>query len=230
VEVCERIINHVATGWNIGYAGTKGEPHLSTLTSCALVCQDWYFLMRYHLRQRIHLQDRKDVLSLSKTLRERPRLREVVQQVVISGASPEECQPIRHLGTFAAMLANKALVLWRIAIEDAEWTAGSLRMKDIRYLAAFSSIHTLYMFNVTLSSVSQLSHLVSALPGLRCLSCMKVDCLQKQQVSPASLPLNCANLEGCTGGRRYLRADQRDFSSARSRAWVGRRVGFIRGS
>ncbi|KAH9926009.1 uncharacterized protein B0H18DRAFT_359947 [Fomitopsis serialis] len=193
VEVCERIIDHIATGWNIGY--TRGDPHLTTLISCALVCQDWYYLTWYHLRQRIHLRDRKDVLSLSKTLRERPRLREVVQQVVISGASPGERRPIGHLGTFAAMLAGKAPRLSRITIEDAEWTIGSVRTEDIGYLAAFSCINTLFIINLTLSSVTQLSRLVSALPRLRDLWCFNVSCLQKQQVSPVSLPLNCANME-----------------------------------
>ncbi|KAH9923892.1 uncharacterized protein B0H18DRAFT_1212098 [Fomitopsis serialis] len=196
VEVCERIINHIAMGWDISHHFVADEPHVSTLASCALVCQDWYFLTWYHLRQRIHLRDRKDVLSLSKTLHAKPRLREVVRQVVISGASPGKRQPIRHLGTFAAMLANRAPALWRITIQDAEWTTGSVRREDIAYLAAFGSIGTLIVRKVTLSSVAQLSCLVSALPRLRALWCVNVSCLQKQQVSPVSLPLNCANLEG----------------------------------
>ncbi|KAH9931232.1 uncharacterized protein B0H18DRAFT_100720 [Fomitopsis serialis] len=195
VEVCERIIDYLAAGWDTGYVVAKGEPHLTALTSCALVCQDWYFLTWYHLRRRVHLRDRTDVLSLSKTLRAKPRLREVIQQVVISGASPGERQPIRHLGTFAVMLAGKAPRLRVITIEDAEWTIGSVRMEDIGFLGVFSYISTLDLSNVTLSSVAQLSHLVSALPRLRILLCLNVDCLQKQHVSPASLPLNSANLE-----------------------------------
>ncbi|KAH9921299.1 uncharacterized protein B0H18DRAFT_564946 [Fomitopsis serialis] len=166
VEVCERIIDHLATGWDIKDTRAKSQ-HLSTLASCALVCQDWYYLTWYHLHQRMYLRDRKDVLSLSRTLRARPRLREVIQQVVISGASPGECQPIRHLGTFAAMLAGKVPWLSRIVIADAEWTVGSVRLEDIGYLAAFNSIDTLHLSNVTLSNVAQLSHLVSALPRLR---------------------------------------------------------------
>ncbi|KAH9911938.1 uncharacterized protein B0H18DRAFT_287539 [Fomitopsis serialis] len=195
VEVCERIIDYIAAGWDIKYITATGQPHLTTLTSCALVCQDWYFLTWYHLRRRIHLRDRKDVLSLFKTLRAKPRLREVIQQVVISGAAPGERQAIRHLGTFAALLAGKTLMLSSITIEDAEWTIGSVRTEDIDYLAAFSSIETLIVRNVTLSSVTQLSRLVAALRGLVVLWCYNVDCVQKQQVSPASLPLNCANLE-----------------------------------
>ncbi|KAH9931228.1 uncharacterized protein B0H18DRAFT_929701 [Fomitopsis serialis] len=195
VEVCERIIDYLAAGWDTGHVVAKGEPHLTTLTSCALVCQDWYYLTWYHLRQRIHLRDRTDVLSLSKTLRAKPRLREVIQQVVISGGSPGERQPIRHLGTFAAMLAGKAPRLSRITIEDAEWTIGSVRMDDIGFLGVFSSIDVLCLYNVTLSSAAQLSHLVSALQRLRYLWCSNVDCLQKQHVSPASLPLNCASLK-----------------------------------
>ncbi|KAH9931280.1 uncharacterized protein B0H18DRAFT_1208961 [Fomitopsis serialis] len=195
VEVCERIIDHIAVGWKKGYFITKGEPYLSTLASCALVCQDWYYLTWYHLRQRVYLRDRKDVLSLSKTLSAKPRLREVIEQVIISGSSPGKRRPIRHLGTFAAMFAGKAPKLWWIIIEDAEWTIGSLRIKDIGYLVAFRSIDTLKIHNITLSNVTQLSHLVLALPRLRDLLCIKVDCLQKQHVSPVSLPLNCANLE-----------------------------------
>ncbi|KAH9909447.1 uncharacterized protein B0H18DRAFT_1130911 [Fomitopsis serialis] len=197
LEVCERIIIHIAIGVNLyyDYYFTRCEPHLTTLNSCALVCRDWYYLTWYYLRQRIYLKDRNDVLSLSKTLRQRPLLHEVVQRVIISGALPGERQPIRHLGTFAAMLAGKAAKLSGITIRDAQWTTGSVRMEDIGYLAAFSSIDTLRISDVTLSSVAQLSHLVSALPRLRNLWCNNVDCLQKQQVSLASLPLNCANLE-----------------------------------
>ncbi|KAH9922125.1 uncharacterized protein B0H18DRAFT_1121137 [Fomitopsis serialis] len=194
VDVCEQIIGHIATRVDLGYRFMSGEPHLPTLTSCALVCQDWYYLTWYHLRQRIYLRGRNDVLSLSKTLRAKPRLHEVIQQVIISGASPGERQPIRHLGTFAAMLAGKAPRLLWITIEDAEWTIGSVRMEDIGFLGVFSYIDSLHLSNVTLSSVAQLSHLVSALPRLRNLKCFNVSCLQKQQVSSASLPLNCANL------------------------------------
>ncbi|KAH9933398.1 uncharacterized protein B0H18DRAFT_951956 [Fomitopsis serialis] len=196
LEVSERVIDHIATGVNIHYVDVKEESHLLALTSCALMCRDWYFLTWYHLRQRIHLRDRKDVLFLSKTLRERPRLREVVQQVVLSGTSPGERQPTRHLGTFAAMLVGKAPNITSITVKDAEWSTGSVRMEDISYLAAFSTVHTLHIANVTLSNVAQLSRVVSALPGLRDLWCINVGCLQKQQVSPVSLPLNCANLEG----------------------------------
>ncbi|KAH9931258.1 uncharacterized protein B0H18DRAFT_861024, partial [Fomitopsis serialis] len=171
VEVCERIIDHIAAGMMLAYRYVGGELHLSTLTSCALVCQDWYYLTWYHLRQRIHLRDRKDVLSLSKTLRAKPRLREVIQQVVISGASPGEHRPIWHLGTFAAMLAGKAPRLSRITIEDAAWTMGSVRMEDIGYLAVFGAIHTLRICNTFLSSVAQLAHLVSSLPRLENLWC-----------------------------------------------------------
>ncbi|KAH9911551.1 uncharacterized protein B0H18DRAFT_854280, partial [Fomitopsis serialis] len=174
VDVCQRIVDHIATRRDVTFPGVKGEPHLIALTSCALVCRDWYHLTWYHLRQRIYLRDRKDVLSLSKTLRGRPRLREVVQQVVISGASPGERQPIRHLGTLTVMLAGKIPRLSRIIIEDAEWTVGSVRMEDIRYLAAFSTVWNLCIANVTLSSIAQLSRLVSALPALIALQCMNV--------------------------------------------------------
>ncbi|KAH9925336.1 uncharacterized protein B0H18DRAFT_384711 [Fomitopsis serialis] len=195
VEVCERIIDHVAMGVDFGWPSMKGQLHLATLTTCALVCQDWYFLTWYHLHQRIYLRDRQSVLSLSKTLRGRPRLHEVVQQLVISGASPGKRKPIQHLGVFAAMLAGKAPRLLRMTIESAEWTTGLIRMEDISYLAAFTCIDTLFVQNVTLSSAALLSHLISALPRLKKLWCHDVDCLQKQQVSPASLSLSCANLE-----------------------------------
>ncbi|KAH9931210.1 uncharacterized protein B0H18DRAFT_819200, partial [Fomitopsis serialis] len=170
VEVWERIIDHIATEWDIYHTETD-QPHLNTLASCALVCQDWYYLTWYHLRERVHLQDRKEVVLLSKTVRARPRLREVIQQVVISGGSPGERQPIRHLGTFAAMLAGKAPNMSRISIEDAEWTIGLVRTHDIGYLAAFNCIDTLNIVNVTLSSAAQLRHLVSALPRLMNLWC-----------------------------------------------------------
>ncbi|KAH9926864.1 uncharacterized protein B0H18DRAFT_1210784 [Fomitopsis serialis] len=217
VEVCERIIDHIATGVDLKYAFLTSEPHLSTLVSCALVCQDWYYLTWYHLRQRIHLRCREDVLSLSKTLRERPRLREAIQQVIISGGSPGYRQAIGHIGTFAIMLAGKALRLSSIAITDAELITGAVRMEDIDYLSTFSSINTLNILNVTFFSVSQLSRLVSALPRLTELSCTNVDCLPRnQQVFPISLPLNCGNMEYL--GVRWVAPEIEDLLVQISRA------------
>lgn len=195
VEVCARIIDHVATEVNFGYMILTGEPHLFTLASCALVCTDWYYLTWYHLRQSIYLRDRKAVVSLSKTLHARPRLRDVVRQVTISGASPRERQLVHHLGTFVAMLAGKAPKLSRITIRNADWSISSVQMKHLSFLAAFRAVHTLYIAHVTVSSVAQLSHLVSALPGLRDLRFVIIDCLQKPKASPVPIPLNCTNLE-----------------------------------
>ncbi|KAH9909449.1 uncharacterized protein B0H18DRAFT_1219791 [Fomitopsis serialis] len=92
------------------------------------------------------------------------------------------------------MLAGKLPRLSTITIEDAEWAIGSVRMEDIGCLATFSSVRDLHVVNVTLTNVAQLSRLVSALPQLRALWCYNIDCVQKQQVSPAALPLNCATL------------------------------------
>ncbi|KAH9841051.1 uncharacterized protein C8Q71DRAFT_436163 [Rhodofomes roseus] len=194
-EICGRIIDHVAAGLNLHYTSLAGNPALLALQSCALVCRDWYFHTWYHLRQRVHLRDRNDVRSLSRTLHERPRLRGVVQQVVISGHTPRQRSPIQHLGTFSAMLAGKLPELSRISIEDAEWPVGLMRVEDFGYLAAFHLVHTLDIANVTVSSIAQLARLISALPALRELYCVNVDCSQKHPVSPVSLPLNCASLE-----------------------------------
>ncbi|KAH9841043.1 uncharacterized protein C8Q71DRAFT_435459 [Rhodofomes roseus] len=194
-EICGRIIDHVAAGLNLHYTSLAGNPALLALQSCALVCRDWYFHTWYHLRQRVHLRDRNDVRSLSRTLHERPRLRGVVQQVVISGHTPRQRSLMQHLGTFAAMLAGKLPELSRISIEDAEWPVGLMRVEDFGYLAAFHFVHTLAIANVTVSSIAQLARLISALPAMRYLHCINVACSQKHPVSTVSLPLNCAILE-----------------------------------
>ncbi|KAH9839434.1 uncharacterized protein C8Q71DRAFT_511952 [Rhodofomes roseus] len=187
-EVCGRIIDHVAAGLGLYYPSLAGNPNLLALQSCALVCRDWYFHTWYHLHRRVYLRDRNDVRSLARTLRERPRLRGVVQQVVISGV-------IQHLGTFAAMLAGKLQKLSEIIIEDAEWTVDSMRMEDVGYLATFYRVRTLTIMNVTVPSISRLARLISALPGLRNLRCRGVGCSQEHPISPVSLPLNSASLE-----------------------------------
>jgi len=187
VEVCERILDHLAMEWDLRFADPKGEPRMTTLACCALVCRNWYYLTWYHLRQCIHLRDRRDVLSLSKTLRERPRLREVVQQIIIY-------QSIQHLGTFAAMLAGKIPNLSMITIRDLEWTIVSVRIEDFSYLAVFCSVTTLHIYNITLSSVAPLSHLIAAFPGLRQLWCISVNCSQTPQASPVSLTPSFENL------------------------------------
>ncbi|KAH9836773.1 uncharacterized protein C8Q71DRAFT_58849 [Rhodofomes roseus] len=188
-EVCARIIVHVAAGLDLGHRKLARNPDLLALRSCALVCRDWYFHTWYHLRRRVHLRHRNDVLSLSRTLRERPRLRGFVQQVIISGhPSRQHLAVIQHLGMFAAMLAGKLPELSMIIIKDAQWTFGFMRMKDIRYLATFHLIHTLTIVNVTVWSIAQLAQLISALPGLGCLYCLNVNYAQKHPVSPVSLP------------------------------------------
>ncbi|TFY50671.1 hypothetical protein EVJ58_g10943 [Rhodofomes roseus] len=194
-EICGRIIDHLAVGVDLNYTFEAGYPDLQALQSCALVCRDWYFHAWYPLRRHVNLHDRNDVLSLSRTLRERPRVRGVVQQVAITGHGSGQRSPIQHLGTFAAMLSGKLPELSRINIEDAEWTVDSMRMECFGYLSAFRLVHTLDITNVTVPSIAQLARLLSALPGLRNLWCVNVDCSQKYSVSPISLPLNSANLE-----------------------------------
>ncbi|KAH9836774.1 uncharacterized protein C8Q71DRAFT_58873 [Rhodofomes roseus] len=195
-EICGRIIDQLAAELFLGHISVTGNPNLLALRSCALVCRDWYFHTWYHLRQRIHLRGRNDVLSLSRTLRERPRLRGVVQQVVISGHSAsDERSVIQHLGTFAAMLSGKLPELLMISITDAEWTVGSMRMQCFECLTAFRLVHTLAITNVTVPSIAQLARLISALPGLGTLWCDGVECSQKHPVSPVSLPVNSAHLE-----------------------------------
>ncbi|KAH9834220.1 uncharacterized protein C8Q71DRAFT_167082 [Rhodofomes roseus] len=202
-EICGRIIDHLAAGLDLFYFALLNEnPTLLALKSCALVCRDWYFHTWYHLRQRVCLRDRNDVRSLSRTLRERPRLWGVVQQVVISGHTSGQRSPIQHLGTFAATLAGKLPTFWSMTIEDAEWTVGSIRMEDVGYLATFHLLRTLYISRVTVPSIGQLARLISALPGLEGLICVNVDCSQKHPNSPVSLPLNSASLEAL--GARWV--------------------------
>ncbi|KAH9923350.1 uncharacterized protein B0H18DRAFT_1212267 [Fomitopsis serialis] len=93
------------------------------------------------------------------------------------------------------MLVGKVPYLSQITIRDVEWTIGSVRTEDISYLAAFSAIHTLHIVGVILSSASQLSQLISALPGLRHLRCVNVSSSQAPEVLSARLPLNSADLE-----------------------------------
>ncbi|KAH9836740.1 uncharacterized protein C8Q71DRAFT_56758 [Rhodofomes roseus] len=194
-EVCGRIIDHLSAGLDLNYLTLAGNPDLLALPSCALVCRDWYFHTWYHLRRRVHLRDRNDVLSLSRTLRERPRLRGVVQHVVISGQTSAERSVIQHLAMFAVMLAGRLPKLSVITIRDAEWTVGSMRMEDVGYLATFDLVHALNFFNVNVPSIAHLARLISALPGLRDMNCYDVECSQKQPVSPVSPPLNSAHLE-----------------------------------
>ncbi|KAH9841116.1 uncharacterized protein C8Q71DRAFT_439540 [Rhodofomes roseus] len=192
-EICGRIIDHVAAGLDIVYSVLDGNPHLLALQSCALVCRDWYYHTWYHLRQRVHLRDRDDIRLLSRTLRDRPRLRGVVQQVVISGHAQQSV--VQHLELFTAMLAGKLPALSRIAIEDVEWTVGSMRMEGFGYLATFNLVHTLEITDVTVPSIAQLARLISALHGLSFLRFFGVDCSQNPPASLVSLPLNSANLE-----------------------------------
>ncbi|KAH9841052.1 uncharacterized protein C8Q71DRAFT_436421 [Rhodofomes roseus] len=194
-EICARIIDHVAAGLDLGYTFLAGNPQFLALQSCALVCRDWYFHTWYHLRGRVFLRDRNDVRSLSRALRERPPLRGVVKQVVISGRTSGQRSLIQHLGAFAAMLSGKLPELSTITIEDAEWTVGLMRVEDFGYLASFDLVHTLTIFKVTMSSIAQLARLISALPGMRKLYCFHVDCSEKHPVSPVCLPRNSASLE-----------------------------------
>ncbi|KAH9829921.1 uncharacterized protein C8Q71DRAFT_688313, partial [Rhodofomes roseus] len=165
-EICGRIIDHVAAGLDIAYRLDSGNPHLLALRSCALVCRDWYYHTWYHLRQRVHLRDRDDVRTLFRTLRDRPRLRSVVQQVVISGHASGQRSMVQHLQSFTAMLAGKLPALQRIVIKDAQWTVGSMWMEGFGYLATFNLVRHLEITNIVAPSIAQLAHLISALPGL----------------------------------------------------------------
>ena len=197
MEICERIIDYLAIGLGPDDVYPRRDLVLSTLSACALVCRDWYYLTWYHLHRHIDLRDREAVLSLCRTFKERPRLPRLVQQITIAGtASSEGRGRIAHLGTFAAMLAGKAPNVSVLAIEDAMWSLGATRMDDFTYLAAFRSVDTLVLDSITLSSISQLARLVSALPLLDTLVCEQVDCARlKQKTSLVRLPFHCTSLD-----------------------------------
>ncbi|KAH9933872.1 uncharacterized protein B0H18DRAFT_1115239 [Fomitopsis serialis] len=131
VEVCERIIDHVATGMNLKLFSMEAEPHHTALISCALT--GW----TSSRSPRHSVQNLASVRSFNMSS----------YRVLL----PEKRQPIRHLGTFVAMLVGKAPRRSMITIEHAEWTIGSVRMEDIGFLAAFSSLDSLTLDSVTLS-------------------------------------------------------------------------------
>lgn len=94
------------------------------------------------------------------------------------------------------MLAGKAPNVSILAIEDAVWSLGATRMDDFTYLAAFRSVDTLVLDSITLSNISQLARLVSALPLLDTLVCEQVDCASrlKKKTSLVPLPFHRASL------------------------------------
>lgn len=53
VEVCERIIDHLAMDLGPDDVYPRRDPLLTTLGACALVCRDWYYLTWYHLHRHI---------------------------------------------------------------------------------------------------------------------------------------------------------------------------------
>ena len=197
VEICERVVDYLAIGLGPDDVYPRRDLVLSTLSACALVCKDWYYLTWYHLHRHIHLRDREAILSLCKTFKERPRLPPLVQQVTIAGnALAGSRGPIAHLSTFGAMLAGRIHNVSVLAIEDAIWSLGATRADDDIYFSAFRSVDTLVLDSVTLPSISQLARVVSALPLLDTLVCEQVDCAvrRKPNLAPVSLPFHCASL------------------------------------
>ncbi|EPS98072.1 hypothetical protein FOMPIDRAFT_1106079, partial [Fomitopsis schrenkii] len=145
------------------------------LKTCALVCKEWRRIAQYYLRQHIYIDDRTGVLSLYKHLRQQSCLRSNggasrLSEAILCGSSG----PIPYLGTFAAMLAGRLPHLTAIGIYKATWSNGSIRTEDIRPLAAFRSMDTLTLCQITFFNVSQLEILVSSLPGLTTLACDEV--------------------------------------------------------
>ncbi|KZT68772.1 hypothetical protein DAEQUDRAFT_727418 [Daedalea quercina L-15889] len=195
LEVWEQIFDHLAIGMDFdGWGGWNFAIH-TALACCALVCKDWYYLTWYHLRHRVTLQDRMDVTWLSQTLRKRPRLREVVRLVKIQGTSSNSGRgQVRHLGTFAVMLAGRLPNVETIVVEDATFTAGSVRMEDISYLATFHSVRRLAISSTTFASTSQLARLVSVLPACQSIHLSSVDCAPTKYRPLTLLPFNHANI------------------------------------
>ncbi|KZT68447.1 hypothetical protein DAEQUDRAFT_727782 [Daedalea quercina L-15889] len=189
------VFDYLATGMDFDAWGGWDVSIHTALACCALVCKDWYYLTWYHLRRRVTLQDRMDVIWLSQTLSQRPRLREVVRLVKIQGTRSESgCGRIQHLGTFAVMLAGRLPNVENIVIDNATFTVGSVRMEDTTYLATFHSVRTLAIINTTFASISQLASLVSVLPACQRICCASVNCAPTKYRPLTLLPFNHANI------------------------------------
>ena len=175
----------------------KPDLALSALWNCALVCWEWYHLTWYHLRRRIQFRSRDDVLKLQRLLRARPRLRSVPEQVVIRGCttSPADRTPIPHLETFATMLSGRLSSVSVFYIRDAILTTGPAQSKGVRHLAAFCSVETLVLSNVTIAKLTQLTLLITSLPQLEVLSLKAVDCLEEKMPSWVLMPSICIKLQ-----------------------------------
>jgi len=196
LEICEEIINLVAMHIDEAVWFPEQDPWRRTLLSCALVCRAWHYHSHPYLQQFVELRDRARVMSLSKLLRDKPRLSQVVRIVAISGGPAKDApHPIPHLGTFAAMLAGKLPNVFTLRLENAEWLVGSVPLDIIRYLATFPSITTLELRGVDFTAISQLVQLISALPALRWLKINRVLCKQTHLDMPMRLPLNAHRLE-----------------------------------
>lgn len=196
-QVYRRVFDALATESRPAHYMGKPDLALSALRNCALVCREWYHLTWYHLRRRIQLRHRDDVLKLHRLLRARPRLRSVPEQVVIRGCttSPADRAPIPHLETFATMLSGRLSSVSVFYIRDAILTTGPVQSKGVRHLAAFSSVETLVLSNVTITRLAQLTLLISSLPQLEVLSLEAVDCLEEQMSSWVLVPSNCIKLQ-----------------------------------
>ncbi|KZT68505.1 hypothetical protein DAEQUDRAFT_738720 [Daedalea quercina L-15889] len=197
LEIWEQVFDRIAIGVNINALRRLEDPSHAALIYCALVCKDWYYLTWFHFRRHVTLRDRMDVVWLSQTLRQRPRLREVVRLVKIQGtrSEPESGRgQVQHLGTFAVMLAGRLPNLETIFIEHAEFTPGSVRMENITYLASFHSVTMLAIGSTTFASISQLARLVSVLLACRDIWWSRVDCAPMKYHPLTLLPFNHANI------------------------------------
>ena len=204
MEVCGRIIDLVGMNLVPVDAGDLRwlwyhNENLTTIRSCSLVCRDWYYLTWYHLRQRVVMRNKEDVLKLSRTLRSRPHLRDVVKRVVFTGHREETHMHSTNCGlkdtpqleTFAAMLAGKTRNIRDIGFNDVGWPIGSPRIETIIYLAAFPLVQTLKLSSVTLSNISQLTRIVRALPRLHNLCLHNVSCAHRYPSFEPRRPFSC---------------------------------------
>ncbi|KAH9840766.1 uncharacterized protein C8Q71DRAFT_422415 [Rhodofomes roseus] len=198
LELCEMIIDSIAySGLTEGRGYWAQSEWRNALLACAFVCRAWHLRSMFHLHKSVQLANRKQVVSLSKRLRQHQDLQAAVEYVTISRAESLSVRPylsgdkdhdgIGRFGTFIMMLARRLPNITSLTIAGVVWRTGSMHPECMRYLSTYTTITRLCLHYVTFTRTSQFVSLLSALPNLQCLDCADVKWAQIPLMLPVPL-------------------------------------------
>ena len=191
IEVCELVIDHVASG--------TGQETTATLQSCALVCRRWRSRSQYHLFHAVAIRNLHDVSSFATLLKGSPNIAAYIKEVELV-ASVRYAPQFGYDPASASVLSapcvftrkGQAIRVLSISSKYMGSKFTSIPLPHLPLKPHFSTVYTrlaslteLSLFELIFPTFGDLIRLLTCFPVLRKLKCTEVCYSKPWKYSPS---------------------------------------------